>query len=104
MVRLRSPQVLSLLAAIALLLPSSALAITGDAARFDFSAGQPTTVDDTTTTCNNQATVRYDFTAGMPAPMLDTTATCTAVSTTPSPTILIKGGSYVQKGGRTVVK
>jgi hypothetical protein len=62
------------------LLPATATALTGDATRFDFTQGAPATTDDTTTTCNNQATARYDFTAGVPAPMLDTTATCTAAA------------------------
>lgn len=60
-------------------MPSSAGAVSGDSAKFDFSAGQPTTVDDTTSTCNNTATIRYDFTSGQPTGVLDTTATCTAV-------------------------
>ncbi len=55
---------------------SSALAITGDASRFAFSAGQPMIVDDTTSTCNNQATIRYDFTSRQPTGVFDSTATC----------------------------
>ena len=61
-------------------IPLLGLAITGDNARFDFTQGQPTIVDDTTSTCNNQATVRYDFTSGEPRGVYDTTATCTAIS------------------------
>jgi len=60
------------------LLPSSAGAVSGDSARFDYSNGAPTTVDNSTSLCNNQATIRYDFTGGKPTPVLDTTATCTS--------------------------
>lgn len=54
-------------------------AITGDNARFDFTNGQPTITDNTSSTCNNQAVVRYDFTNGQPTIVYDTTATCAAV-------------------------
>jgi len=67
-----------LLLIIVFLLPAQALAITGDAVRFDFSAGQPSIVDNTTSTCNNTATVMYAFSAGQPAQVFDSTATCTA--------------------------
>lgn len=74
-----------------LIVPTQALAITGDSARFDFSAGQPTIVDDSSSTCNNQATIRYDFVSGQPAQVFDSSATCTAVGgatpATPSPII-----------------
>lgn len=73
-----------LLLALLLLLPAQASAITGDAARFDFTSGQPSIVDNTTSTCNNQATIRYDFTAGQPAGVFDTTATCSAAAGTPA--------------------
>lgn len=64
------------------LLPSSAGAVTGGSARFDFTNGQPAVVDNQTSTCNNQTTVRYDFTLGTPSPVFDTTATCTAAAET----------------------
>lgn len=48
-----------------------------DAAKFDFSLGMPQVIDDSTTTCNNQATIRYDFSLGMPDEVFDATATCT---------------------------
>lgn len=60
------------------LLPSQALAITGDSAIFDFSKGAPIVADNTTSTCNDTATVRYDFSAGQSVPVFDTTANCTA--------------------------
>jgi hypothetical protein len=63
-----------------LLLPGEAGAVSGDAARFDFSAGQPAITADNTTTCNDTATVRYDFSSGRPAQVFDATANCTAAA------------------------
>lgn len=79
-----------LLFIVLILAPLPALALTGDAARFDFSQGQPAIVDDATSTCNSQATVRYDFVSGQPAPVFDSTATCTAAvaATTNYPDII----------------
>lgn len=92
---------------IGLTLPINALAITGDAARFDFQADMPAVVDDTTSTCNQTATVLYDFPIGIPGTTFDTTATCTAVvvATGGVPTnfklkadaVTIKGGSFIIK-------
>lgn len=65
---------------VAFLLPSTALAITGDSARFDWSRGAPAVVDDTTNACNDTATVRYEWYEGSPAPTFDSTANCTSVA------------------------
>lgn len=84
-----------------------AFALTGDAARFDFTNGQPTTVDNTTSACTGQTTIRYDFTSGIPTGVFDTTATCTAavVASAVVPNIfLIKGGTGIVRGGTMIVK
>lgn len=60
--------------------PSAAIALTGDASRFDWSLGQPAIAADNTTTCNNQATARFDWSLGQPAIVYDATATCTAAA------------------------
>lgn len=89
-----------------LALPLAAFAITGDSARFDFSNGQPTTVDDTTVTCNNQATIRYDFSSGQPTGVFDTTATCTAtgIEAIIEPgTVILTAGSLIITGGILIV-
>lgn len=83
---------------LAFILPFPAFAVTGDAARFDFANGAPTIIDDTTSACNNQATIRYDFADGQIAQVFDTTATCTSATQNGPPTLLIKGGSII-KGG-----
>lgn len=54
--------------------PVFALALTGDAARFDFTNGQPTIVDDSSTACKNETNLRYDFTNGQPTAVYDSTA------------------------------
>ncbi len=83
-------------------------ALTGDTVRFDFINGQPTTVDDTSTTCTGQTTIRYDFTNGMPTGVFDTTATCTAAAaggTVNLQTIFkVSGGTLIIKGGTTLIK
>ena len=83
-------------------LPFMAFAITGDSARFDFSNGQPTIVDDTTTTCNNTATIRYDFSNGQPTGVFDTTATCTTAAT-PTNANVILGDQTVILGNTNVI-
>lgn len=60
--------------------PSGAIALTGPAARFDWSAGKPALTADNTNTCNNQATARFDWSMGQPAVVHDATATCTAAA------------------------
>lgn len=47
-----------------------------DSAGFDYANGVPSITDDTTTTCNNQATVAYEYANGVPSQVFDTTATC----------------------------
>lgn len=64
------------LIALLLLFPASAIALTGDAARFDFTNGQPAITADNTTECGLQATARFDFTNGQPAIVFDSTADC----------------------------
>jgi hypothetical protein len=49
----------------------SAAAITGGSARFDFTQGQPTIVDNQTSLCTGATTVRYDFTSGQPTQVFD---------------------------------
>jgi len=61
-----------------LCLPSPLIAANN--ARFDFTQGAPTVMEDTTSTCTDTATVRYDFTNGDPTPVFDSTANCTAAS------------------------
>lgn len=63
-----------LLLAIVILSPLSVLAL--DTSAFDFVNGQPTIQDDTSVTCNSQATIAYDFIDGQPGAQYDTTATC----------------------------
>lgn len=63
-----------------LFVATPALAITADAARFDFSLGVPAITADNTNTCNNQATARFDFSLGTPSVVYDATATCTAAA------------------------
>ena len=63
-----------------LALPLPAIALTGPAARFDFSLGQPAITADNTNTCNDTATVRFDFSLGQPAQVFDATANCTAAA------------------------
>jgi len=69
-----------------------------DAARFDWSWGNPAIVDDTSTTCNNQATVRYDWVWGEPVQVFDTTATCTAAAggTPVTPRVIVNGPLIIQ--------
>ena len=59
------------------LLPTFALAITGDDTRFDWSLGQPAITADNTTTCNDTAQARFDWVLGQPAIVHDATANCT---------------------------
>lgn len=97
-----------LLLAILFLIPTTALAITGDSSRFDFTNGQPAVVDDTTTTCDDTATIRYDFTSGVPTGVFDATANCVLAAQAPVviPTVqvFIKEGSVVLKNGTVIVK
>ena len=67
-----------LLIFLAFLAPIQATALTGGSARFDFTNGQPSIVDNQTSLCTGQTTVRYDFVSGQPAQVFDATATCTA--------------------------
>jgi hypothetical protein len=60
------------------LLPCTALAVTGDEARFDWSYGQPSIQADNTSTCNDTATARFEWSYGQPAILLDATANCTS--------------------------
>lgn len=81
------------------LFPFGAMAAAGDGNRTDFQAGVPAVVDDTTTACNNQATVRYDFQAGQVELVIDTTATCTAaVSATNANRVFINSGTFINSG------
>jgi hypothetical protein len=92
------------LALIALFLsPFSALAITGGSARFDFTQGAPSIVDNQTSLCTGATTVRYYFTSGQPSQVFDSTATCTAVSVTGNPRIIILQGSVVNNQGSIVL-
>lgn len=52
------------------------------AARFDFTGGQPTVMDDGEVGDTYQQT-RYDFVNGVPRPVLDQTATQAAVGAVP---------------------
>lgn len=88
-------------------LPFSAFATTGDSARFDFTQGVPTIVDNTTSTCNNMATVMYSFTQGVPTEVFDATATCTSSVTTPiAHQVLINNGArvIVTNGGQVIIQ
>lgn len=80
--------------ALTLVAPTHAIALTGDAARFDFSGGVPAITSDNTTTCNNQATARFDFSGGVPAIVYDATATCTAAA---------GGDSFQSRTGGTII-
>src|SRR3990172_12410072 len=52
-----------------------------DSSRFDWTLGSADVVVDTTTTCNNQATIRYAWSLGQPHPVHDATATCNSAIT-----------------------
>lgn len=83
----------------AITIPLIAMAITGDAHREDWSGGQPSVVDNSTTTCNNTATVRYDWSSGVPTEVIDSTATCASVASatiTNPPTVQVQGQVNIQ--------
>ena len=61
-----------------LILPTEAVAITGDASRFDWTLGKPSVTADNTSTCNDTAQARFDWVLGQPAIVHDATANCTA--------------------------
>jgi len=86
-----------------LALPFEATALTGDAARFDFSAGVPAIVSNNTSTCNNAATVRYDFSGGVPAQVFDATATCTGNTPTTVSGVTINIDGLLNLGGIILV-
>lgn len=70
-----------------LVLIASPLSVSAlDTSAFDFVNGQPGIQDDTSVTCNNQATIVYDFVNGQPGQQYDTSATC---NTTPSTSTLV---------------
>lgn len=71
------------------LLPFSALAITGQEARFDFTNGQPAITADATDPCTDTAKVRFDFTQGQPTEVYDSTANCTLAASTAENTYLV---------------
>ena len=72
-------------------IPFVAFAVTGGSAKFDFTYGEPTIVDDQTSTCNDTATIRYDFVSGEPQGVLDATANCTSALVQNQPTLLVQG-------------
>lgn len=88
-------------------IPLGAIAL--DSARFDWSLGTPSVVDDSTTSCNNQATVRYDWTLGVPDSVYDSTATCAGGgggTPTVSSHLYIKDGNalYIKNGNSFYIK
>lgn len=58
------------------LMPSKAVAITGQDVEFLPGLGVPELMADTTASCNNQARVLYMPGMGIPEAVFDTTATC----------------------------
>ena len=94
---------------IPLALPFHAIALTGDAARFDWSLGQPAVTADNTNTCDDTATARFDWSLGQPSIVRDSTATCAAAgggggSTTPIGTAKhsVSGGQTIIQGGQVI--
>lgn len=86
------------------LAPIPAIALTGDAVRFDSSGGLPAITDDNTETCDNQTQVRFDSSAGLPAEVLDATATCVltgfpSILTVTGGTLKVTGGTLRVNGG-----
>ena len=71
---------ISIITLISLLTPFFAFAITVEDVRFDFTNGQPTVVDDSTSACNDTAVARFDFTNGQPTVVFDSTANCTTAA------------------------
>jgi hypothetical protein len=59
-------------------IPTNAEAITGQAVRFEPGLGQPETMADSTSACNNEAEVLFIPGLGQPEAMVDSSATCTA--------------------------
>lgn len=77
-----------LLLLLVLLLPLSALAVSGQQAKFDFSNGQPEITADATSDCTDTAKARFEFTQGLPDIALDATANCTLA------TAIASGAAY----------
>jgi hypothetical protein len=82
-----------------LLTPFIALAVTGENTRFDWSLGQPTIVDDSTSACTDTAVARFDWVLGQPAIVHDATANCTAAAgeqNAGSSSLFIRGNVFIK--------
>lgn len=55
-----------------------------DSSRFQWGDSKIGVVDDSTTTCDNQATVRYGWGMSKLRPVYDSTATCSVAGGTPN--------------------
>lgn len=77
---------------------------TAEAARVDFTNGQPTTMDDGEIGDTFEKT-RYDFTSGQPSPVFDATATDeSVVAAVQTPSVIINSGGQVINNGGVIIE